>query len=91
MAMSQTWSAAMSIDELDSGFRLNDWLVEPLQRKHNIRRWQLDYEGRPDEALAAFRRALEELPHDWRTRYRLARALEAVGRRDEARAPATHR
>jgi thioredoxin-like negative regulator of GroEL len=29
-----------------------------------------------------------ELPHDWQARYRLARALNALGRRDEARAQA---
>ena len=31
--MSLTLSATMSIDELDSGFRLNDWLVEPRKRR----------------------------------------------------------
>ncbi|MDG3007524.1 tetratricopeptide repeat protein [Paludisphaera mucosa] len=51
-------------------------------------RWDLEYEGRPEEAAAAFRRALDAAPHDWRTHYRLARALTILGRRDEAAAAA---
>ncbi len=51
-------------------------------------RWDLDYDGRPAEALEAFRRALTTAPHDWRTHYRLTRALTALGRRDEAEAEA---
>lgn len=47
-------------------------------------RWKLDYEGRPEEAVAALSRASEAAPHDWRTHYRLARALTILGRRDEA-------
>jgi tetratricopeptide (TPR) repeat protein len=48
-------------------------------------RWSLDYEGRPERAVAAFRRALAVLPHDWKARYRLARALQASGQGAEAR------
>ena len=51
-------------------------------------RWALEYEHRPDLAVAGFRRALAELPHDARTHYRLARALSASGRPAEARAEA---
>jgi len=48
-------------------------------------RWDLDYDGDPAAAAAAFRRALSDLPHDWKTRARLARALHALGRKAEAR------
>jgi thioredoxin-like negative regulator of GroEL len=51
-------------------------------------RWQLDFEGKPAEAVASFRRALEELPHDWKTHYRLARALNAAGQPEAARVEA---
>jgi tetratricopeptide (TPR) repeat protein len=47
-------------------------------------RWDLEYDHRPDQAVLAFRAALEVLPQDWRTHYRLARALRMLGRRDEA-------
>ena len=30
-------------------------------------RWDLEYDHRPDQAIPAFRAALEVLPHDWRT------------------------
>ena len=48
-------------------------------------RWDLEYDHRPAQAVESLRRALAELPHDWRTRYRLARALLAAGRVPEAR------
>jgi tetratricopeptide (TPR) repeat protein len=51
-------------------------------------RWDLDYDRRPADAVTSFRRALADLPHDWKTRYRLARALQVLGRHDEARAAA---
>jgi tetratricopeptide (TPR) repeat protein len=51
-------------------------------------RWDLEYDGRRDRALAAFDRALAALPHDWRTRYARTLALQRLGRRDEARAAA---
>ena len=43
------------------------------------------YNGADEEMLADFARALEELPHDWKTRVRLARALRVAGRDDDAR------
>lgn len=48
-------------------------------------RWDLDYNRRPGPAVAALRRALADLPHDWKTRVRLARALHALGREPESR------
>ena len=48
-------------------------------------RWDLEYDNRPAEAATAFRTALEEAPQDWRSWYRLARALRALGREEESR------
>ena len=48
-------------------------------------RWDLEYDHRPLEAVKAFQSALSELPQDWRTWYRLARALRVLGREDESR------
>jgi tetratricopeptide (TPR) repeat protein len=51
-------------------------------------RWALEYEGDPARAVAALRRAVEALPSDRRSRYRLARALQAAGESEAARAEA---
>jgi tetratricopeptide (TPR) repeat protein len=47
-------------------------------------RWDLEYDHRPDHAIAGFRAALEVLPHDWRTHFRLARVLRILNRTEEA-------
>jgi tetratricopeptide (TPR) repeat protein len=47
-------------------------------------RWELEYERRPQEATIAFRNALKELPQDWRSWYRLSRALWILNRHDES-------
>ena len=47
-------------------------------------RWALEFDHEPARAVDSLRSALEELPHDWRTRYRLARALSNAGRLEEA-------
>jgi thioredoxin-like negative regulator of GroEL len=47
-------------------------------------RWDLEYDHRPAEAAIALRTALVELPQDWRTWYRLARALRVLGREAES-------
>jgi tetratricopeptide (TPR) repeat protein len=39
-------------------------------------RWELEYDHHAEQAVAALRTALVELPHDWRSWYRLARALQ---------------
>jgi predicted Zn-dependent protease len=48
-------------------------------------RWALDYNRDPAEAERAFRAVLKVVPHDWRTRARLARALHGQGKSEEAR------
>ena len=61
---------------------LDAW-PEPLRdaRYWRLRgRWDLDYDHHPARAVEAFTRALTDLPHDWKTRVRLARALHALGR-----------
>jgi thioredoxin-like negative regulator of GroEL len=50
-----------------------------------VGRLDLDYRRLPDSAVRAFSRALVDLPHDWKTRVRLARALHVLGRETEAR------
>lgn len=52
-------------------------------------RWDLEYDRLPTRAAESFREALKELPHDWRTRYRLARALRNAGLPEEAKRVAT--
>jgi predicted Zn-dependent protease len=47
-------------------------------------RWELEYDHRPERAVTALRGALADLPQDWRSWYRLARALRILGRADEA-------
>jgi tetratricopeptide (TPR) repeat protein len=55
-------------------------------RYHRLRgRWDLEYDRRPARAVDSFRASLEELPQDWRTRYRLARALQNAGQEAEAK------
>jgi predicted Zn-dependent protease len=48
-------------------------------------RWDLEYDHRPKQAAVALRAALVDLPQDWQSWYRLARALHIVGRNDESR------
>lgn len=44
-----------------------------------------DQDQKPAAAAAEFQLVLNAMPHDWKTRYRLARALQASGATDEAR------
>ncbi len=48
-------------------------------------RWDLEYDRRPDQAVVAFYTALEAFPQDWRSWYRLARALRMLGRDTDGR------
>jgi predicted Zn-dependent protease len=69
--------------EPDRGRAVLDAWPEPLRdaRYWRLRgRWDLDYDRHPARAVEAFTRALTDLPHDWKTRVRLARALHALGR-----------
>jgi thioredoxin-like negative regulator of GroEL len=87
---------ALVLDLADSGDTrrgravLDAWPADRRDARYYrlLGRWQLDFEGKPAEAVESFRRAIEDLPHDWRTRYRLARALRAAGEPDQARAEA---
>jgi thioredoxin-like negative regulator of GroEL len=77
--------------EPDRGRALLDAWPEPGRDARYLRlagRWALEYDGRPAAAAVALREALRSWPHDWPTRYRLARALAAAGDRDAARAEA---
>jgi predicted Zn-dependent protease len=47
-------------------------------------RWDLEYDHRPEQAAAALRTALADLPHDWRSWFRLARALHVLGRDNDS-------
>lgn len=48
-------------------------------------RWDLEYDHRPAEAAAALGAAVQAVPQDWRSWYRLARAFRQLGREAEAR------
>ncbi len=48
-------------------------------------RWELEYDHQPEQAINAFRTAIAELPQDWRSWYRLARALRVLNREKESR------
>lgn len=47
-------------------------------------RWEQDHGRDPEGAATAYRQALAAQPHDWKTLYRLARALRALGRLEES-------
>jgi tetratricopeptide (TPR) repeat protein len=65
---------------------LEDWPIDSRDARYwRLRgRWDLEYDHRPGDAVIAFRKALSELPQDWRSWYRLARALHVLGREDES-------
>ena len=66
---------------------LDDWPERARDARYwRLRgRWELEYDHRPDRAAAAFQTAVAELPQDWRSWYRLARALRILGRDREGR------
>ena len=69
---------------------LRDWPNDLKDARYDrlAGRWALDFDGRPAEAVAHLRKTVAALPHDWRIRYRLARALGSAGLREEATAEA---
>ena len=66
---------------------LNEWPTNARDARYwRLRgRWDLEYDSRPEQAAIAFRTVLQELPQDWRSWYRLARALRVLGREEESR------
>jgi thioredoxin-like negative regulator of GroEL len=66
---------------------LNDWpqVARDARYWRLCGRWNLDYDHQPAQAALTFQRALVELPQDWRSWYRLARALHIIGRIHESR------
>jgi tetratricopeptide (TPR) repeat protein len=84
-------TALADIGEQDQGRDVLDSWPESRRdaRYWRLRgRWDLEYDHKFGPAAEAFRRALVDLPHDWKTHVRLARALQNLGRDAEARAEA---
>jgi hypothetical protein len=79
--------ALISAGDLNQGREVLDaWPVSARDARYDQLwgRWNLDYEHQPDVAARALRRALADQPYDWRTHYRLSRALSALGQTEEA-------
>lgn len=66
---------------------LQDWPFPERDARYDriAGRMALDFDRRPDLAADLLKRALVDLPHDWRIHYRLARALSSRGQNEEAR------
>jgi tetratricopeptide (TPR) repeat protein len=65
---------------------LDGWPEATRDARHDrLRgRWALDFDRDPERAATALRKAVDALPHDWHTRYQLARALRRTGHPQEA-------
>jgi tetratricopeptide (TPR) repeat protein len=72
-ASGRTLLASWPVDHRDGRF----WRLQG--------RWDLEYNHLPEQAVKALRTAIIDLPQDWRTRYRLARALKVLGHTEDAR------
>ncbi len=63
----------------------------PVNRRDDPRylqlrgRWALEYDQQPEDAAVVLAEAVRAVPSDWRSWYRLARALRRIGRNGEAR------
>ena len=80
-------TALADAGEPDRGRAVLDAWPESTRDAHYWRlrgRWDLEYDHRPERAATALRTALADLPQDWRTWFRLARALHMLGRDDES-------
>ncbi len=66
---------------------LEDWPETAASTGHQrIRgRWALEFEGAPGLAVEALEPVVDRVPHDWKSRYRLARALRLLGHTNRAR------
>jgi tetratricopeptide (TPR) repeat protein len=80
-------TALADAGEPDQGRTLLDTWPKELRdvRYWRLRgRWNLEYDHNPQAAVMAFRAVLVDLPQDWRSWYRLARALHVVGKDRES-------
>jgi tetratricopeptide (TPR) repeat protein len=66
---------------------LEDWPPESRDARYwRLRgRWELDHNHQPEQAVVCLRKVLGDFPQDWRTHYRLARALQTLNDTEEAR------
>ncbi len=81
-------AALADAGEPERGRVLLDGWPEPARdaRYWRLRgRWNLEYDRRLAQAVAAFQTALAAFPQDWRSWYRLARAQRMLGRDDDGR------
>jgi thioredoxin-like negative regulator of GroEL len=80
-------TALADLGEPDRGRVLLDTWPDSIRdaRYWRLRgRWDLEYDHRPQDAVNALHSALADLPQDWRSWYRLARALHVLGRDAES-------
>ena len=80
-------TALADLGEPDRGRVLLDTWPEAMHDARYWRlqgRWDLEYNHRPKDAVTALQIALADLPQDWRSWYRLARALHTLGRDTES-------
>jgi tetratricopeptide (TPR) repeat protein len=80
-------TALADAGEADRGSTLLDTWPESIRdaRYWRLRgRWDLEYDHRPQQSVIALQTALVDLPQDWRSWYRLARALHIVARDSES-------
>lgn len=77
-------------DERQAYALLDDWPEDGRDARYHrlVGRRELEFNRRPERAIAPYQKALAELPIDWKTQYGLARAFRAARRDDEGRAAA---